>query len=276
MTSSSEMTARPRVRFERNASRVVFDPGSRSFVVTWSKCNKTADERISSRKDQLRWLPSVGAVTTLYDRGVVKLEQNVCAAAAIGRAWDAGDRELLDTEEAKKAAALVRDVASVCGNATSAPYDAGLAIRHLVDEMSAVRFSEAEITREIVDGVLKRLDKAAEECLSVDGIRDWSPRDIRRKFLFCMKRKECTELVYSLLSLLFGTGACPLLSMSDRLMIRERGIASSGLSDSFDCLTVGRFFRSAANQMLDMKNNGLDRLNERPTQRQVIHNFLKS
>lgn len=226
------------------------------------------------RKDPLRWLPSVGAVTTLYDRNAVKQEQNVYAAAAIGRAWDAGDRELLDTEAAKKAAILVRDVAAVCCNSPSAPYDAGHAIRNLVDEMSVVRFSETEITQEVVDDILKRLDRATEECLSVEGIRDWKPRDIRRRFMFCMKRKECTDLVYTFLSLLFGVGACPILSMPDRMIIRERGISEAGLQDNFDRVTVGRFFKSVASQMLHMKNNGLDRLKEHLTQRQVINSFL--
>ena len=265
------MTARPRVRFERNASRVVFDPGSRSFVVTWSKCNKTPDERISSCKDPARWVPSISAITTLYDRGRVSADQIVFAAKAVGRAWDAGDRDLLDTEEAKKAAELVRDIAEMCPDPSSqsASCDVGQAMRSLLDEIAAVRFSGADISDGAADSVLESMDRAAAECLAEHGFTDWSARDMRRRFLYCLRRKECTDVVYTLVSLLFDAGACPLLSMSDRRTMRLHGLSVSGLDRKFDAETIGSFLRFALGKMRTMKSEGRSRMNVHLTQQQL-------
>lgn len=271
MTSCSETGGRLRVRFERNASRVVFDPGSHSFVVTWSKCNRPAGERLASSRDALRWIPSISAVTTLYDRGCVPSCQTVYAATAVGRAWDAGDRACLDTEGARKAAELVRDIATVCGDpsAQSASCDAGQAMRHLLDEMAAVRFAGADLSDEAVASVLESLGKATDECLAVPGFREWAPRDMRRRFLFGMKRRECTDVVYTLASLLFSTGSCPLLSLSDSRALRLNGIAESGLDGRFDRDAVMAFFRFALEKMRGMKADGRSSLGVHLTQQQL-------
>ena len=104
MVKSKAGQSARRTRFERHASQVVFDPDSSSFVVTWAKCSLPMEERVASHKDPLTWIPSVSAMATLYDRGCVPHTQTVYAARAVGRAVDAGDREMLDTEGAKKAA----------------------------------------------------------------------------------------------------------------------------------------------------------------------------
>ena len=145
MPSSSDTTRKGksrRTRFERHASQVVFDPVSSSFVVTWEKCSKPMEQRVAAHRDPLVWIPSVSAMATLYDRGCVPHTQTVYAARAVGRAVDAGDREMLDTEGAKKAAELVRDLSSMCVDATSPSVERDIrqAMRHLLDEIAAVRF----------------------------------------------------------------------------------------------------------------------------------------
>ena len=97
-----------RIKFERRPSRVVFDPDCGEFVVTWSKCNLPLKDRLAAKRDSRKWLPSIDAIVSLYARGGQPIQ---AVPLAIAKAWDAGDREGLDTDKAKKAAELIRDLA---------------------------------------------------------------------------------------------------------------------------------------------------------------------
>lgn len=260
-----------RTRFERHASQVVFDPVSSSFVVTWSKCSKPVGERVAERRDPLVWIPSVTAVSTLYDRGCIPNSQIIYAAKAVGRAVDAGDREMLDTQGAKKAAELVRDLAYMCVNHESQTVERDLmqAMRHLVDEIAAVRFSNAPSSLFDDDSVIPALDRASSECFGVDGFRTWPAKSMRRRYMFSLRKKERTEVVYTLVALLFDVGSCPLLSLSDRRMLRMQSIMHSGIGESFLPESVHDFFVYALGEMRCMKNDGRSCLGARMTQQQL-------
>lgn len=262
---------RGKIKFERHASQVVFDPASGKFVVTWVKCDRPSEERLTSHKDPLRWKPSISAVATLYDRGCVPPEQIVFAARAIGDSWKAGDRDLLDTESAKKAAELVSDLSSMCVNpdSSSVMRDIGQAMRHLLDEMASVRFMNAE-QEEFEDAtVMPALEKAAQECLKSSDFASWPFPSKRRRFLYCLNRKERSKVAYTLVSLIFDTGSCPLLSLTDRRILRMVAIRESGLEAGFTAETMVSFFRFALGKMREAKAAGKCRLEYRLTQQQL-------
>lgn len=270
-SEGKDATSRRRVRFERHASQVIFDPSSSSFVVTWSKCKRPDEERLAARRDPLVWIPSVGAMATLYDRGCIPPSRILPAAMAIGKAWECGDREMLDTEEAKKAAELVMDLVSMCVDPTSQSVsrDLGQAIRHLLDEMAAVRFMNEPLPSFDEQTVMKSLDKCITECFAIDGFRSWPSQSMRRRVLFCLNRKERTPVAYTLVSLLFDVGACPLLSLSDRRMLRIGSIRASGLDEEWSPGTFSAFFRHALRVMRTAKEAGASRLKASMTQQQV-------
>lgn len=260
-----------KVKFERHASQVVFDPASCDFVVTWSKCGIKDEERIAGRKDPLVWIPSVDAIATLYDRGRIPHDQAVYAAMAIGRAWAAGDREMLDTESAKKAAELVHDLSTMCVNASSPAVtrDVCQAIRHLLDEMAAVRF--ANIDEDMLDGnVVASLEKSVNECFSIEGFCSWPPSSMRRRLLYCLNRRERTPVAYTLIALLFDVGACPLLSLSDRRALRMQAIRESRIGICMDAISVTGFFRFALSRMRAAKLEGRSTVGVRLTQQQLV------
>ena len=269
---------RRRIRFERHPSQVMFDPSSSQFVVTWAKCGKPDEERLAARRDPMTWIPSVGAVATLFDRGCVPPEQVVFAARAIGRAWDAGDRDMLDTEDAKKAAELVHDLSSMCVDASSSSVarDVGQAIRHLIDEMAAVSFMNLR-SEDLEDSeVMPALEKASAECLSIDGFGMWTHASMRRRFLYCMNRKERTPVAYTLVSLFFDTGSCPLLSLSDRRTLRMIAFRGTNLALSFTVEHMVGFFKNALSKMREMKASGRCSLIEKMTTKQLADSLADS
>ena len=270
--------SRRRVRFERHPSQVMFDPSSYQFVVTWSKCGKAFEERLAARRDPMTWMPSVGAVATLFDRGCIPSCQVVSAARAIGRAWEAGDRGLLDTEGAKKAAELVHDLSSMCVDAGSASVerDIGQAMRHLLDEMAEVAFMNVRSDELEESAVLPALEKAVMECLSLDGFCTWTHSSMRRRFMYCLNRKERTKVVYTLVSLLFDTGSCPLLSLTDRRTLRMMAFSSSGLVIGFTEENTMSFFRKALSKLREMKSEGRNSLGTRMTQKQLADSLSGS
>lgn len=247
-----------KVRFERHASQVVFDPASSAFVVTWAKCNVPLDGRLAKRAPG-NWMPSIAAMTTLFDRGCIGREQIVYAAKAIGAAWKAGDRDCLDTDSAKKAAELVCDISSMCVDTSSpsASADMGQAIRHLLDEIAAVRFSGTPISMFDRGAVMPLLEKAAAECLAIDGFADWPDIAKRRRFLFCLNRRERTEVAYSLVALLFNTGPCSLLSVTDRRVLRMRAARVSGIGLKLCAESISTFFGFVLDVMHGMRESDL-------------------
>lgn len=263
---------RRKIRFERHSSQVVFDPATSDFVVTWTKCGIPDSERLAARRDPRKWIPSVSAVSTLFDRGCIPQNRIVFAARAIGRAWNAGDRDSLDTEESKKAAELVADLSSMCVDpeSESVAMDIGQAMRHLIDEMAAVRFASLPCEEFEESAVMPALEKAAGECFGVEGFESWPAMAKRRRFMFCLNRRERSEVKYTLVSLLFDTGSCPLLSLSDRRMLRMQAVRESGLSEGLTPESMCRFFRYALSRMRGMKDAGLAKLGGIMSQQQLV------
>lgn len=249
---------------------MVFDPASSQFVVTWAKCGLPEEKRLAAKKDPDKWVPSVMAMASLYDRGCVGLERIVYAATAIGRAFDAGDRDGLDTEGARKAAELVRDLSTMCVDSSSpaVAMDVGQSMRHLLDEVAAVRFSEAPESDFLDENAMPALEKATDECFLIDGFLSWTHASMRRRFLFCIDRKDRTDVAYTLVSMLFEVGTCPLLSIFDRRMIRMGAMKASGLSEFPSPEKFKSFFRHALECMREMKENGLSRLPMASSQQQ--------
>ena len=266
-----------RIYFERHPSRIVFDASSGSFVVSWSKFNRSDEERLAARKDPLTWIPSVLALAMMYDRGCIQPDRIVPLTRAIGRAWSAGDREMLDTESARKAAELVHDLSLLCVDAGSPAVirDLGHALRHLLDEIAAVRF--ANYPRELMrpEKVLFDLENALDECLANPDFLSWSARSMRKRFIYAL-RGSTTALKASLVSLLFDTGSCPLLSLADRRSLRLRAMNESGLDDRFDRNQVLAFLRFALNQMVEAKDADKSSLGTVFTQQQLSDSLTAS
>lgn len=257
-----------KLKFERHASQVVYDPGAGSYVVTWAKCDRPIEERLSQRKDLARWRPSVVAVATLYDRGKIDESHVMAAAKSISESWRLGDREFLDSEGCKKAAELVSDLANINGDGVGTK-DIMLAIRNLLDEVAKVRFQDEPIESFSDDSILRALSRAAGECLSIDGFMSWSPISKRRRFLYCLNKRERNRVSYTLISMLFDNGACPLLSSADRRTIRTIASEKSGMSEKVDQSTVDGFFSVALGMMNDAKSRGESQIRESLTQQQL-------
>lgn len=249
-----------RVRFERHPSRIVLDPSASSFVVSWTKCGVDEKSRLAASRDPNRWLPAVSAVADVCERGCVSGDGVWAAAASIGRAYDAGDRYLLDTDAAKKAAEMVRDLASMHAGKS----DVWQAIRHLLDEIAHVRFANAPLS-EFDERILVPLFRAFDACMAVDGFADWPPASMRRRFLYCLRRNERTQVAYTLVGLFFDVGSCPLLSLADRRTIRMRA------NSIFNGSGRGRkeLFAFCLSEMASAKKAGLSSIGARMTQQQL-------
>lgn len=266
-----------RVSFERHPSRLVFDAASGCFLVSWSKCNRPEAERLAARKDPSQWIPSVLALVTLYDRGCIPPDRVVPLARAIGRAWTAGDREMLDTEGAKKAAELVHDLSSMCVDAESPAVvrDIGHALRHLLDEIAAVRFANYPRDMMKPEKVLFDLEQALDACLAIPNFRSWPARSMRKRLIYAL-RDSTTALNASLVALLFDTGTCPLLSLSDRRSLRLRAVQASGLDAQFARDQVLAFLRFAVDQMVQAKDADKSCLGTVFTQQQLVDSLTAS
>ena len=86
--------------------------------------------------------------------------------------------------------------------------------------------------------------------------------------MFCLKKRERTEVIYTLVSLLFDVGSCPLLSLSDRRSLRMQAIRHSGIDRSFSMDSALSFFSFALGKMREMKECGRSGLG-RMTQQQL-------
>lgn len=255
---------------------MVFDPASSTFVVTWVKCDRPASERVAAQKDPLTWMPSISAIATLFERGCIPQDQVVFAARSICKAWSSGDREYLDTEGAKKAAELVSDLSSMCvdPHSQSVAMDIGQAMRHLLDEMSYVRFLNTD-SKEFEDvNVLPALEKATKECFSVEAFGTWPAASKRRRFLYCLNKKERTQVAYTLVSLLFDTGACPLLPLTGRRVLRMHAIKNSGIDVNFTPESITEFFKYALDKMRDARKLGISMNGGKLTQQQMTDSVI--
>lgn len=265
-----------RVRFERHASQVVFDPASSSYVVTWAKCGLPEEERLRLRKDAKGWIPSVSAMAELYDRGVVPEDRVVPAALAISAAYERGDRVGLDTEKSRRASELVGEIARMSSDSSSPSdfADLGHAIRGLLDEMAEVRFGNSS-PEDFSEESLSVLEKAAEECMSVPNFMEWPPKSMRRRFLYCLKNRHRTPLSYTMASLLFDCGTCPLLSSQERRALRIQSMKASAMDAGlFSKESMASFFTHALGVMRDAKSEGKNSLGIRMTQQEFADSVL--
>lgn len=261
-----------KLRFEIHASRVLFDPESSSFVVTWNKCNVPESIRLKNKIDPNRWIPSIYSIATLYDRGRIPQSEIIYAAKAIGNAWSNGDRYMIDTESAKEAVGLVSDLSILCHNSSeneSVCKDLGQAIRRVVDELAVVQFMNSKQEQFDKDHVMGVLDHAIDECFSREGFPSWNSNSQRRLFMFKIHDGELTNVVYTLLSLLFDVGICPLLSLSDKRIIRMKALKESGIDKQLSPEATHRFFDVALDILIKMKNEGRNTFGEAMTQQQL-------
>lgn len=225
--------------------------------MTWTKCGRPVGERVLAGASTLSWLPSVAAVAELFDRGCVFGESVLPAARAVARAYDAGDRAGLDTDAAKRAAEIVMAVAT----ADAVQDDASSALRGLVDAIAAARLA-SEPEESLSDAaVLPPLARAAAECLREEGAQfnEWSQSSKRRRFLYCLRRRERTPAAYTLASLLFATGACPLLGSRGRkaaslAAFRESGVDPLRLTED----GCAAFLRSALRMLREAHATGTE------------------
>lgn len=243
-----------RMRFERHASRVAFDPSLPGYVATWSKCGIPDAERLSRCPDPSIWIPSIEAMATLYDRGAIPLERTVCAGKSVAAAWNAGDRRMLDSGAAKGAAEMVRDM-SMSG--ASGEMDMMQAMRTLSDEIAAVRFAETPRESLCDESALHALAEAGRECLSIPGFAGWPPKAMRRRLLYRLGRRRATDWAYTLISAMFGVGAGPLLSLRDRSALWSMAEAA-GIPRTVAAMPG--FFGFAAGKLIEMKDAGLSRM----------------
>ena len=253
------------MRFERHASRVAFDQSIPGYVATWSKCGLPDARRITGRPDPSRWIPSIAAMATLYDRGAVPQDRIVCAGRAVAMAWNAGDREMLDSESAKGAAEMVRGIALSSG---PGEMDMMQAMRTLADEIAAVRLMDAP-RESLCDGaVMRALEMACAECMSVPGFASWPAQSMRRRFIFCLRKRHRTDFAYTLASVLFGAGACPLLPLRDRVSLARAaaeacagGVGGEGSGEcggeAMSAQSMASRLRFAAERILEIKDMGL-------------------
>lgn len=249
--------------FERHPTQIAYDASTDAFVVRWSKKNGSKVE-----PDISKWRPSIGAVTTLYDRGKVESGQVLAAAKAIGCAWDLGDREYLDSEGCKKAAETIRDMSNVeKGDVKFNEKDMKLLIRRLLDEMAAVRFMY-EPQRNFSKEAMIPMVKAIDRCYNTPGFADWPAISRRRKFLLCLKKRECTGVVYTIAALLFDTGACPLLSSMDRRTVRVMAMEKSNIQNDNGRDAMVEFVEYSMTKIREAKAAGECRIMGSLTQQQ--------
>jgi len=255
----------------------MFDPSSLQFVVTWSKCGLPTEKRLEARRDPMTWMPSISAIATLYERGCVPGDKMLAAASSIGRSYDAGDRYLLDTDDAKRAAEMVRDLAYINAGKT----DLRQAIRNLIDEIAHVRFSSAPAS-EFDENILGPLGSAWDKCMSIEGFDTWKPASMRRRFLYCMRRKDRTQVAYTLVGILFDIGSCPLLSLSDRRTLRMMSFSKARegcVEESAEWPPMNsakEVFRFALEEMSAAKNAGLRYVCCKMTQQQLADSISAS
>jgi hypothetical protein len=87
--------------------------------------------------------------------------------------------------------------------------------------------------------------------------------------MYCLKRRERTPAAYTLISLLFDSGSCPLLSLHDSRMLRMRAVSESGIGMGFTPETVYSFFAYALGRMREAKAEGRSSVYGRITQQQL-------
>lgn len=265
MSPSNHQSRRngPLVRFERHASRVVYDQSMNALVVSWSKGDINSRKRLEARKDLKFWKPSVDAVLTLWDRMGSPEGLVFAVANAVRDAYETGDRSVLDTEAARKAASLVCDLMRLHAAATESSSttedisanDVRCALRRLMDEMAVVRFSNLPESAFAEESVLPQVVKALTACYAVPAFTAWVAASCRRRFLYELSNRGRTEVVYALAGLFFAVGSCPLLTASDRVALRDAILNDLGPCCN-DLASTQAFFREALARLRALKHEG--------------------
>jgi len=271
---------RPAFRFERMPARITLDPGLGFYVVTWSKCGESEERRLSASKDPAIWMPSVSAVAELFDRGCVSQDRIIPAAVSVRRAWEAGDRLNLDTEGARNAASFVSAVLSMRADSSEQSFarDVWKAMRSLADEIAMARFVSEPSGSFAEDAVMPVMERAIAESSAEEGFLSWNPQCRRRRLLYAVRKRDATPVVYTLTSLLFDTGSCPLLPMLARRSVRAAAGAESGFFGSvgFSAEKATAFVASALRIMREANESGLPSPSTKMTQQQLADSVSSS
>jgi hypothetical protein len=215
------------MKFEKRTRKVVYVEACNIYRVTFD----VVTSRSRTPLDPKRHLVGVAAAVAFWDN-VDKRNHCLGCARTVKEAWNAGDRYLLDTDDARKAAELVADLADMKPDAI----DICAALIDLMNAIAGVRMSNTSL--EEFD-ILAACTDAAKRCYEIDGFGGWTVQARRRRFLYELPRKDRTNVAYTLMGLYFEYGATPLLTSRQRqeLMSLDRGEGPEGAALFFDnCL----------------------------------------
>ena len=221
------------MKFERQFRHVVKDGGT--YRVTWDSVTSAVREV----KDPARHLVGIAAALAYWDT-VDGHKECLACAKAVKEAWDAGDRYLLDTSDARQKAELVADLAVT----QPEEQDICAALADLLNEIARVRLTALQLED---FEVLPTLMRGLEACFAVPGFQSWPVRAQRRRFLYALRHADRTPLVQTLSSLYFNEGTTPLLTSRQRaeLLALDRGDGLDGarlyLDDCLRLITAWRF-----------------------------------
>lgn len=231
------------MKFERRPRKVMYVQGDDIYRATMDTV--TASRRLPV--DKRKRLVGVAAAVTFWERvdmhpvsnGEISVARCMACARTVKEAWLAGDRYMLDTDGARKAAEIVADLAD------TKPDDMDIceALIDLSNEIAKVRLAntrleEFDILNECVDAIGK--------CYAVEGFADWTKKSQRRRFMFELPRKARTPVTQTLMGLYFAVGETPLLTLKQRkdMIGADRGEGPAGAE---------RFFSYCIRKMTEFK-----------------------
>lgn len=224
------------MEFERRARRVVYVQKDEIYLATKAKVGAAVRKPI----DPLKVRVGVAAALT-YWAAVDKREHCLACARTIEESYSLGDRLLISSIGAKSAAEIV------CSLVRNPPesMDICAALMDLENEIAKVRLS---MTTPEQFEVLDILQAAAAKCREIEGFESWNNHARQRRFVYEIPRKDCTEVIKTLVGLMFGVGDTNLLTSSQRyelLSLPKMGTDIDGLvryaSDCIDKITAYRF-----------------------------------
>jgi len=215
------------MKFEKRTRKVMYVASDDIYRATAGVVTSRDRIPLNPRKH----LVGVAAAVTFWDN-VDRREHCLGCARTIKAAWQAGDRYLLDTDDARKAAELAADLADTRPDAV----DICAALVDLINAIAKVRLANTPM--ESFD-VLGACTEAIGKCLAIPEFNGWSVQAQRRRFLYELPRKDRSTVTYTLMGLYFRHGATPLLTSRQRqeLLALDRGEGAEGAARFFDnCL----------------------------------------
>ena len=198
------------MKFERKTRHVMYDGTCGTYRVTWDPVY--SDRRA---KDPKRHLVGVSAAVDFWDLADVRTHCMACARA-VGEAWSAGDRYLLDTDEARQAAELVADL-----SACQSPDEDDLCAALLDLQNAIARVRLQSLRMEDFEGVLETCRRAIEKCIGTEGYSAWSAKSRKRRFMYALRQSERTPVVLTLMGLYYGVGPTPILTRKQRIQLER-------------------------------------------------------